>query len=211
MVESQIRSKLSRALGGALILAGVAVFAIRLQHAGAYAVPGGGNLLAGLLALLLGSWLLSGFSSPHPISRALRWAVVAMSPVVLFFSLYATLAEMEEVVTLRAIDSQGRPAQLRLWIVDHNGASWVRMPRSKADEHDLTEIRVEILRDGVDRCFKVSRQDDRDLKIEINRLAYEKYRVMQLATAIGIFSSDQDPNQVVLRLDPCPATNDGGD
>jgi uncharacterized membrane protein YiaA len=44
-------------VGCGMLLVGVCVFAIRLQHAGAYALPQKGNLLAGVLALLLGTLL----------------------------------------------------------------------------------------------------------------------------------------------------------
>ena len=40
-----------------MLLVGLSVFLIRVQHAGPYALPEGGNLLAGTLALLLGGWL----------------------------------------------------------------------------------------------------------------------------------------------------------
>ena len=39
----------------------------------------------------------------------------------------------------------GRPADLRLWIVDHANAAWVTMPRSKADAHGLSEVEVDLL------------------------------------------------------------------
>jgi hypothetical protein len=46
--------------------------------------------------------------------------------------LYGALAELEEVVVLHAGD-----AELRLWIVDHEGVAWVSMPRGKAEGHAL--------------------------------------------------------------------------
>jgi hypothetical protein len=204
MSEVQKNSKLFRGVGLMLLVAGVAVFAIRLQHAGAYAMPGGGNLRAGILALLLGGSLLSGLLPEKGFAKALRWVFVAASPVVFFFALYATLAELEEVVTLRATDEAGRPANLRLWIVDHEGASWVRMPVGKADAHGLNDdVRAELFRNGVDRCVLVSRQTDPTVVAEINRLAYQKYAIMRLATSVGIFSGEPNPAQVVLRFDPC--------
>jgi hypothetical protein len=194
-----------------MLLAGVAVFAIRLHHAGPYAMPGGGNLRAGVLSLLLGAWLASGFFERDRVGRGLRWLALAASPVVFFFALYATLAELEEVVTLRARDSVGHTANLRLWIVDDDGTSWVRMPRSKADEHGLDDVRVQMLRQGEDRCVHVTREPDRDRKAEVNRRTYEKYRVMQLATAVGLFETGDNPNQVVLRLDPCSGVGPADD
>ena len=209
MGEVEKGSTFHRGVGLILLLAGVAVFAIRLQHAGAYAMPAGGNLRAGILALLLGCLLLGGLIPEKGMGRVLRWTAVAVSPIVFIFALYSTLAELEEVVTLRATDEAGRPANLRLWIVDHEGASWVRMPIGKADAHGLTgEVRAGLFRAGQDRCVLVSRDTDPTLLAEINRLTYEKYAVMRLATSIGIFSDDPNPAQVLLRFDSCAGADE---
>src|SRR6185436_3977949 len=113
MKESSSSSRTQTVIGWGLLVVGVAVFAVRLKHEGPYAMPRGANLFGGLGALLLGAVLVS---SAAP--RWLRWLAAAVSPVVLFFGLYATMAELEEVVSLYATDSAGRKAELRLWIVD---------------------------------------------------------------------------------------------
>ena len=97
MTESSASSKIHSVVGYVLIAVGIAVFAVRFQHEGAYAMPRGGNLLGGLGALLLGGVL---FWPAMP--RALGWLVVAASPIVLFFGLYATMSELEEVISLYA-------------------------------------------------------------------------------------------------------------
>ena len=102
MRESRTSSKLQTVVGGVLLALGIAVFAVRLVHEGPYAVPRGGNLFGGLGALLLGGVLVwSG------TPRGLGWLALAASPVVLFFGLYATMAELEEVVSLYATDRAG--------------------------------------------------------------------------------------------------------
>ena len=60
-----------RIVGWLMLLVGVSVFAIRLQHAGPYALPGGGNLIAGVLALLLGGWLVRGWLGAHRLAAPL--------------------------------------------------------------------------------------------------------------------------------------------
>ncbi|MFQ5699121.1 MAG: hypothetical protein ACE5IL_12650 [Myxococcota bacterium] len=167
-------AKILRGLGTLLCAAGVSVFAIRLHHAGPYAFPHGGNLLA-----------------------------VAFSPLVLIPSLYATLAELEEVVVLRTADLGAHAADLRLWIVDHDGAGWVTMGRAKADAHGLIDVQVELLRRGELRCVHVTRFEDRASVNRIHHLRDAKYSVQRLATAIGLFGRDADENDVTLRLDPC--------
>ena len=120
------RSRTATVVGCLMLVAGVAVFAIRLQHAGPYEMPEQGNLRAGVLALAIGAGLLV-----PALGRIARLALLVAAPVVLFFSLYAILAEVEEVIVLRATDSSGAPSNLRLWIVDHEGVPWVSMPRWK--------------------------------------------------------------------------------
>ena len=53
MTESASSSRLQSIVGWLMLLVGISVFAIRLQHAGPYALPEGGNLLGGVLASAL--------------------------------------------------------------------------------------------------------------------------------------------------------------
>lgn len=199
MPDVSSSSKLSTAIGWGLLAVGVAVFGVRLLHEGAYAVPRGGNLFGGLGALGVGAVLLW---STAP--RALRWLALAASPVVLFFALYATMAELEEVVSLYATDSDGRPAELRLWIVDREDGEWVGMPRSKALEHSLDGARLEMLRDGETRCVVPVLHEDRATVTAIHALKVEKYAVARGAAAIGLYPREAGESTVSLRLDPCP-------
>ena len=95
MTEPSSSSRVRSIVGCGLLALGVAVFAVRLLHEGPYAVPRGANLFGGLGALLLGG-LLVWPATP----RWLGWLALAATPVVLFSGLYATLAELEEVVSL---------------------------------------------------------------------------------------------------------------
>ena len=199
MNESSSSSKLQTVVGWGLIALGIAVFAVRLLHEGAYAVPRGGNLFGGLGSLLVGGVLLW---SAAP--RVLGWGALAASPVVAFFALYATMAELEEVVSLYATDSAGRPAELRLWIVDRDDGEWVGMPRAKAIEHSLDGARVEVLRKGTTRCVVPVLHEDRATVTAIHALKIEKYAVARSAAAIGLYPSEAPEAAVSLRLDPCP-------
>jgi hypothetical protein len=58
MTERSTSPKVRTVVGGGLLALGVAVFAVRLLHAGAYAMPRGANLFGGLGALLLGGVLV---------------------------------------------------------------------------------------------------------------------------------------------------------
>ena len=199
MSESNSSSKLQTVVGCGLLALGIAVFAVRLLHDGAYAVPRGGNLFGGLGALLLGGVLVW---SAAP--RGLGWLALAASPAVLFFGLYATMAELEEVVSLYATDSAGQPAELRLWIVDREDGEWVGMPRSKAVEHSLDGARLELLRSGETRCVVPALHEDRTTVTAIHALKIEKYAVARGAASIGLYPREASEAAVSLRLDPCP-------
>jgi len=197
--ESSSSSKLQTVVGWGLLALGIAVFAVRLLHDGAYAVPRGGNLFGGLGALVLGGVLVW---SATP--RGLGWLALAASPVVLFFGLYATMAELEEVVSLYATDSAGQPAELRLWIVDREDGEWVGMPRSKAVEHSLDGARLELLRNGETRCVVPALHEDRTTVTAVHALKVEKYAVARGAAAIGLYPREARESAVSLRLDSCP-------
>jgi len=199
VTEPRSSSKVQAVVGYGLLALGVAVFAVRLLHEGAYAMPRGANLFGGLGALLLGGVLVAP-ATP----RGLGWLALAASPVVLFFGLYATLAELEEVVSLYATDSGGQPAELRLWIVDREDGEWVGMPRAKAIEHSLDGARLQLLRNGKTRCVVPVLHEDRTTVRAIHALKVEKYAVARGAAAIGLYPREARDTAVSLRLDSCP-------
>ena len=199
MSEPRSSSKLHLVVGCLLLALGIAVFAVRLLHDGAYAMPRRGNLFGGLGSLALGGVLLWS-----AVPRGIKWAALAVSPVVLFFGLYATMAELEEVVSVYATDSDGRPAELRLWIVDRDDGAWVGMSRSKAVEHSLDGARLELLRNGETRCVVPALHEDRATVKAIHALKLEKYAVARGAAAIGLYPREARESAVSLRLDPCP-------
>jgi hypothetical protein len=196
----------ARVVGWLMLAAGVSVFAIRLQHAGPYEPPEQGSLRAGLLALAIGILLVAPWIGRlgRGAARVLRGLLLAASPIALFFALYATFAELEEVVVLRARDSHGEPASLRLWIVDHEGVGWVSMPRWKAGEHSLDGAPIEMLRAGRTVCVSPTLSRNPADNERTFRLRDEKYAVQRLGRAIGLFGDGPAPQTVTLRLDPCP-------
>jgi len=198
--ESNSSSKVQTVVGWGLLALGIAVFAVRSVHEGAYAMPRGGNLFGGLGALLLGGVLVWP-ATP----RVLGWLALAASPVVLFMGLYAVMSELEEVVSLYATDSGGQPAELRLWIIDREDGEWVGMSRAKAVEHSLDGARLELLRSGDTRCVVPVLYEDRPTVKAIHALKVEKYEVAQAAAAIGLYPREARDAAVALRLDPCPS------
>ncbi len=192
MSETRPRS-IARLIVGVLTLsAGLAAFFVPLQHAGPYGIPGRG-LVGGLLCFAISGVLLA-----RGTPTIARGVALVVSPIVLFFALYGALAELEEVVVLYTED-----ADLRLWIVDEEGAEWVSMPRSKAEQHGIDGAKLELLRAGATRCVLPRIVEDPIANRRTFDLRQEKYAVQRLGGALGMFGDGPGPETITLRLDPC--------
>jgi hypothetical protein len=193
MAETKPRSVVASIVGAPLLAAGLAALLVPLQHAGPYGIPGRG--LAGGLACLAIAALLLWRGTP----RRVRVVALLASPYFLFLALYGALAELEEVVVLHA----GR-AELRLWVVDHEGVPWVSMARSKAEQHALDGARLEWLRAGTTRCVVPRIVDDPVANQRTFDLRQEKYAIQRLGGVLGMYGDGPGPDTITLRLDPCP-------
>ncbi len=182
----------ARIVGILALCAGLAAFLVPLQHAGPYGIPGRG--LVGGVSCLVVAGLLIADRTPG----ILRAVALAASPILLFFALYGAFAELEEVVVLYAAD-----AELRLWIVDHEGVEWVSMPRSKATRHAIDGVQLELLRAGSTRCVIPRIVDDPVANRRTFDLRQEKYAVQRLGGVLGMFGDGPGPETITLRLDPC--------
>ena len=114
------------------------------------------------------------------------------------------MAELEETISLYATDADGRPAELRLWIVDREDGEWVGMPRAKAVEHSLDGAQLEMLRAGEVRCVLLKLHEDRPTVKAIHAMKVEKYAVARAAARVGLYPAEARDTTVSLRLDPCP-------
>jgi hypothetical protein len=191
-------SAIQTGVGWALLVVGVAVFAVRFLHAGPYAMPTGGTLLVGLGALVAGGFL-AWSAAPRPVA----WLALAASPVLLFSCLYTTMAELEETVSIYATNSAGDPVDLRLWVVDREDGAWVGMQRSKAVEHSLDGARLEMLRGGETTCIVPVLYEDRPTVTTIHALKVEKYAVARASALVGLYPREASDTTVALRLDAC--------
>lgn len=193
MAERRRGSLVASIVGVLALCAGLAAFVIPLQHAGPYGIPGRG-LVGGLLCLAIAALLLA-----RGTPALVRVVALVASPFFLFLALYGALAELEEVVVLYADD-----AELRLWVVDHDGVPWVSMPRVKAERHELDGAVLELLRAGETRCVVPTLVEDSAARQRTFDLRQEKYAVQRLGGVLGMFGEEPDPDGVTLRLDPCP-------
>jgi len=192
MSATRKRSITSTVVGLLMLVAGGAAFLVPLHHPGPYGIPGRG-LVGGLLSLVLAGVLLV-----RATPALARGIAIAVSPFVLFFALYGALAELEEVVVLYAPD-----AELRLWIVDADGAEWVSMSRGKAEAHAIDGAKLRLLRSGTTRCVIPRIVDDPVANRRTFDLRQEKYAVQRLGGLIGMFGDGPSPETITLRLDPC--------
>lgn len=187
-----MRSTAALIVGGLALVAGLAAFLVPLQHAGRYGIPGRGLVGGGLCVALALVLLVRG------TPKVVRGIAFAASPIIVFMALYGALAEMEEVVVLYAED-----ADLRLWIVDYEGAEWVSMARSKSDQNKIDGTEHELLRAGETRCVIPRIVDDPAANRRTFDLRQEKYAVQRLAVVLGMFGDGPGPETITLRLDPC--------
>ena len=192
MKSTKPRGTAATFVGVLTLLAGAAAFLVPLQHAGPYGIPGRG-LVGGLVCFAVSAVLL--VRGTPVIARVVAYAA---SPLVLFFALYGALAELEEVVVLYT-----EHADLRLWIVDHEGVEWVSMPRSKADENAIDGKKLELLRAGETRCVISRIVEDTAANQRTFDLRQEKYAVQRLGGVLGMFGDGPGPHTITLRLDPC--------
>jgi hypothetical protein len=191
--------------GFVLLLVGVAVFAVRLQHGGPYILPEGGNLLAGIGSLLVGAFFLGRGMGEGGLASLLGWGATLGAVAAIYFSAFAIMSEMEEVVSLNSTGASGQPVSLRLWIVDRDGAAWVTMRKEKADASGLTGGQAQLLRNGAWNCVSVSRHPDRENTNAVHHLRTEKYAVQRFAMRLGVFGEDAGTETIALRLSACDA------
>jgi hypothetical protein len=183
----------ARTIVGVLALvAALAAFLMPLRHAGPYGIPGRG-LIGGLVCLAIAAALLARF-----VPALVRGVALLALPYFLFLALYGAFAELEEVVVLYAPQ-----AELRLWIVDHEGVPWVSMSREKAQTNALDGARLELLRAGEKRCVIPRIVDDPIANQRTFDLRQTKYAVQRLGGVLGMYGDGPGPDTITLRLDPC--------
>ena len=194
------KGRLGYNVAGIIFIAiGLAVFAIRLGHAGPYPLPGGAAFIGSLAAIALGAYLLWPDKPRFTGLIAIVIATFASFPAI-----YSIVGESEEVISLYAFDPENNLVDLRLWIVDRSDGAWVGMGRSKATNHKLDGARLDMLRGGETICVIPALAEDRATVREIHRMKVDRYKAAQISASIGMYPSEASENTVALRLDPCP-------
>jgi hypothetical protein len=135
---------------------------------------------------------------PLPMRLVLRTVAALLGVVVVVLVLQGIASESGEVVVLSTVDAAGAPQETRLWIVDHQGAAWLRAGSSGAGWYARLreQPRIHVERDGVDTPYQATPVPE--ATIEINRLMAAKYGWADRFVGL-LFSRD---DAVAVRLDP---------
>lgn len=217
--------RVALAVAGVVVLVlGLGVFGVRLDHAGPYPFPRGADLTAGVVCLGLGGLLLAWArraSGAGGVSRSDR-LLLALSPVAFLMGLGASLHEMEEVVILHTEGPAGA-VETRLWVVDHGGTPWVLTgSETRAGRNLAANPRLVLERGGETSCRIARVSQDLETLRTISLARREKYLAARLAWAVSyprLFYSEEQlaalqpggPTEGVslgtaaaYRLEPCP-------
>ena len=195
---------IGRLFGILLILLGIAVFVIRLQHAGPYAMPEGGNLIGAVLAFVIGLWFLRPFLRSGSLPHIIGWPAVLATPVVMFFTLFSILGEVEEVISVTLESPNGTVGTYRLWVVDLDGTAWTTMRDEKAETAGFDNTTGQMLRNGESSCVTITRHDDMETLSTIHDMKYEKYAAMRFAVMTGVFQRQAQEASTAVEFAPCP-------
>lgn len=137
--------------------------------------------------------------------KAVRWlgiliGIFALVALVLG-GIITSMSESGEVVVLRTFDREGEPYETRLWIVEHDGAGWLRAGEAESVWfRNLSENPDVVLqRGGSERSFTAVPVLDDATRNRINALMNEKYSSPD--TVIGAALRDNAVT-VPVRLDP---------
>jgi general stress protein 26 len=119
--------------------------------------------------------------------------------VVLLVAGYLAMVESGEVVVLETRDAAG-PHHTRVWVVDRDGAAWLRTGNPKNPW--LARLRanpeVTVTRGGESRAYLAVLVEDEATREQINALELEKYGLSEKLLRLMIDTSHTTP----IRLDP---------
>ena len=134
--------------------------------------------------------------------RAIVWGGVALVVAVgAFYGAVILASESGEVVTLRTA-SEGGTRSTRLWLVDHDGAEWVRTGHSEKRWYREIEANASVAleRAGVSTRRTAVPVLEPELARRVNEVFRSKYGAADWFVAL----SGDASQRIVVRLDPRP-------
>ena len=136
--------------------------------------------------------------------KVLYWllGIVLGIPTLLFGTIYGASELGGEVVTLARAESNGDASQVRIWIVDENGTSWIE--HGDADSFWITQLSespdIALTRAG--RTTNYTGTPERDSHDLYHQLRREKYamadQILELLGAPGVDECEGVPVRLQL-------------
>ena len=136
--------------------------------------------------------------------KVLYWllGIVLGIPTLLFGTIYGASELGGEVVTLARAESNGDASQVRVWIVDENGTSWIE--HGDADSFWITQLSespdIALTRAG--RTTNYTGTPERDSHDLYHQLRREKYamadQILELLGAPGVDECEGVPVRLQL-------------
>ncbi len=139
------------------------------------------------------------------VIKILKYIVISLIGLVVALVLLQTIAsESGEVVTLTTVDAQGEERTTRLWVVEHEGAQWLRAGRAEAGwvqvllSQGATGVPVFVERNGTAASYQALPSMDQGALI--NQLMNQKYTWRD--DIIGAMFGRDDATTVAIKLAP---------
>lgn len=123
---------------------------------------------------------------------------VLLATALAWFGVQVIASESGEVVVVRTTDAAGETHETRLWVVDHDGAAWLRAGHAESGwlKRMQAQPEIEVVREGRTLALRATAVPEaRDV---INTLMHEKYGWAD--AYISFFFSRE--RKVPVRLDP---------
>ena len=134
--------------------------------------------------------------------RGLRIAGVILGPLVLVAVATYVAGEQTEVAVLHTTDDTGATHATKMWVVDQDGAAWVRVARPERLWFQRLEAqpRVDLTRGDETRAVLARPDRSPEARAAIDAAFRAKYGLVDWWYGVLLRS-----NPIPVRLDPAPA------
>jgi hypothetical protein len=138
------------------------------------------------------------------VRTALRLLAIALFALVAVGLATYGAGELTEVAKLRTVDAQGVVHETKLWVVDHDGATWVRVARPERQwfQRLKQHPEIELVRDGAPpRRMRASPDPSSTTKAAVDAAFRAKYGVVDWWYGVLLRRAP-----IPVRLDPAPSS-----
>ncbi len=133
--------------------------------------------------------------------RPIVWIAIAIVAIIVgFYGGVIAASESGEVVVITTYDATNTPHETRLWVVDHDGAEWLRTGHDQKGWYVriLQNPRVEYERQGATSTRQAVPVSDPNVVAAVNDAYAEKYGAADWIVAL----SGDAAARIPVRLDP---------